>query len=87
MADTWPKWLEKAEHVAQAADWVRWKSQDRVRVVIALGATSVAVAKARDIDPEIAISLLEEAQETIARALRDVHDRRLTNGHSRLPDR
>lgn len=85
MADTWPQWLEKADHVAQAADWVRWKTQNRVKLVIVLGPGSVAVAKARELDAEDAIAQLQEAQDTIARALRDIHARRVTNGHARLP--
>lgn len=87
MANTWPTWIQKPEHVAEAADWVRWKTQDRVRVVIALGANSVAVAKARDLESEDAITLLMEAQETIARTLREIQERKVTHAHARLPDR
>lgn len=87
MPDTWPTWLDKAKHVAQAVDWVRWKSQDRVKLVIAIGAGSVAVAKSRDVDAETAIAILEDAQATIARALREVQRTGLTNGHMQIPPR
>jgi hypothetical protein len=68
--ETWPQWLTSAKHIAQAADWVRWKTQDRARIVIAVGANSIAVAKSRQIDAEDAVAILADLQDQIARALR-----------------
>lgn len=79
MAETWPQWIESGEHVAQAADWIRWKTQGRARIVIAVGTNSVAIAKPRELDAEDAIAILEDVQNEIARALRELDSRRITH--------
>lgn len=87
MADTWPQWIRSGKHVAEAADWIRWKTQERVKIVIAIGASGVAVAKPRDLDPEDALAILQDCQDTIARAMREIHTRRVTHGVKSIPPR
>lgn len=87
MADTWPQWISSGKHVAEAADWIRWKTQNRVKIVVAIGAHSVAVAKARELDPEDALAILQDCQDTIARAMREIHIQKLTHGHKLIPPR
>lgn len=79
MAETWPQWLVSGEHIAQAIDWVRWKSQDRAKITIAIGAQGVAVAKPRELDAEDAIVILTDVLEQINRALRELDERRVTH--------
>ena len=50
MAVTWPKWIQSSEHVAEAVDWVRWKTEGRAKMVLAVGANSIAVAKNREVN-------------------------------------
>ena len=80
MADTWPKWISSGKHVAEAADWIRWKTQNKVKIVIAVGTNSVAVAKPRDLDPENALAILQDVQDTVARAMREIHAQGVTHG-------
>jgi prefoldin subunit 5 len=87
VAETWPDPIVKSEHVAQAIDWVRHRTRDRIRLLVAVGANSIAVAKPRDVDAEDAISFLADLQEDIARAIREMQQKRLTHISIRLPDR
>lgn len=87
MAVTWPKWISSSEHVAEAADWVRWKTEGRAKIVLAVGANSIAVAKNRDLDAEDAIVILADLQEQIARALRELDSRRVTHLAMAAPPR
>jgi hypothetical protein len=87
MAETWPQWLESPKHIAEAADWVRWKTQGRVRLVVAVGANSIAVAKDREMDAEDAIVVLMDIQDQIAQALRQLDEKKQTHDYRRLPDR
>jgi hypothetical protein len=87
MSDTWPQWIERPQHVAEAADWVRWKTQGRAKIVIAVGSRSVAVAKNRELDAEDAIAILSEIQDSIAQALRQLDAHRQTHGAQPLAER
>lgn len=87
MAETWPKRITSAKHVAEAADWVRWKTEDRVKIVIAVGANSVAVAKSRTMDAEDAIAILTDIQEQIAKGLRQLQETNQTHTAIQLPER
>lgn len=79
MAETWPQWLENPQHIAQGIDWIRWKSQDRAKIVVAIGANAVAVAKPRNLAAEDAIAILEDVQAQIAQALRQLDKERQTH--------
>lgn len=72
MAETWPTWISSSKHVAEAVDWVRWKTQGRAKLVIAIGANSLSIAKNRELDPEDAIAILGDIQEQIFQAIRDL---------------
>ena len=87
MAETWPQWIDSPTHVAEAADWVRWKTQGRVKLVIAIGANSVAVAKGREMDAEDAIAVLADIQDQIAQAIRELQTKKQTHGYRRLAER
>jgi hypothetical protein len=87
MAQTWPQWIDKPEHVAEASDWVRWKTQGRVKLVISVGNNTIAVAKNRELDAEDAIAILSDLQDQIAQALRDVDRAKQTHGYRRLAER
>jgi hypothetical protein len=53
--------------------------------VIAIGATSVAVAKPREVDAEDAIAMLADLQDAIARAIRGLRGQ--THIAIRLPEK
>lgn len=72
MPDTWPKWISSSKHVAEAVDWVRWKTQGRAKLVIAIGVNSISVAKNIELDPEDAIAILTDLQEQLAQAIRSL---------------
>lgn len=89
MASTWPQWVEKPEQVAELVDWVRWKTQDRAKIVIAIGTHTVAVAKGRQLDPENAIAMLEDLQDVIAQTIRQMQapGQNVTHLSQRIPER
>jgi DNA topoisomerase VI subunit B len=79
MPDTWPQWISSSKHVAEAVDWVRWKTQGKAKIVIAIGSNRLSIAKNPDLDPEDAIAILEMVQNEIALAMREMAQRRLTH--------
>jgi hypothetical protein len=85
MAQTWPDPITKASHVAEAIDWVRHRTRNRIKLVIAIGATSVAVAKPREVDAEDAIAMLADLQDAIGRAIRALRGQ--THIAIRLPEK
>lgn len=87
MAETWPKWLDNPRHIAEGIDWIRWKSQDRAKIVLAIGANALAVAKPRELDAEDAIAILSDLQDQIARALRQLDEQRQTHLYTALTPR
>lgn len=87
MAETWPDPITSSKHVAEAIDWVRHRTRDRIRLVVAIGKTSVAVAKPREVDPEDAIAFLLDVQDAIARAIRELGQKNITHISIPLQDR
>lgn len=68
--DTWPAKVTSSKHVGQMLEWVRWKTGNRVQIVVAIGANSVAIAKDESLDAEEAIRILETERDTISEVLR-----------------
>lgn len=87
MADTWPERLTNGEHVGQALDWVRWKTEGRALMMVAIGVNSVVVAKDRNLNAEDAIELLTKELDVIARLVRDLHASKKTHGAKARPQR
>lgn len=87
MPETWPDPITKSEHVAQAIDWVRHRTRDRIKLIIAIGTNSVAVAKPREIDAEDAIAFLGDLQDAIASAIRKLGATRTTHTSIRLREK
>jgi hypothetical protein len=87
MPDTWPTWISSSKHVAEAVDWVRWKTQGRAKLVIAIGANSISVAKNRELDPEDAIAILGDLQDQIAKAIRAISSAGLTHASTLIKPR
>jgi len=87
MPETWPTTISSSKHIAEALDWVRHKSGDRVRVAVAIGVNSIAIAKPREVDPEDAIAILADLQDQIARAIRELGRIRQTHLSVRLRER
>lgn len=87
MAGTWGEHITSGKHVAEAIDWVRHKSQDRIKLVVAIGSNSVAVAKPRKVDAEDAISFLMDLQDAIAQAIRQLDATRQTHTTIQLHER
>ena len=87
MPETWPQWIESPKHVAEAADWVRWKTQGRVMLVIAVGVNSVAVAKNRELSAEDATAILLDIESEISKALKELDETKQTHQSRRLGER
>ena len=68
--DTWPTVVTKSSHVGQMLEWVRWKTGGKVQLVIAIGANSVAIAKATELTAEEAIKALQAEMDTMSAVLR-----------------
>jgi predicted metal-dependent hydrolase len=87
MAETWPDPIKSSKHVSQAIDWVRHRTRDRVRLIIAIGVNGLAVAKPAEVDAEDAIAFLQDLQEPIARAIRQLDQNHETHTAMTLEDR
>jgi len=85
MAETWPDPITSSKHVAEAIDWVRHRTRDRVRLIVAIGLNSIAVAKPREVDAEDAIAILNDLQDEIAQAIRQIKNQ--THTAMPLPER
>jgi len=72
MAETWPDPISSSAHVAQAIDWVRHRTRNRIRLIIAIGTNSLAISKPKEVDPEDAIAILMDLQDSIAKAIRQL---------------
>lgn len=83
MAETWPAVLTSSEHVGQALDWVRWKTQGKVMLVIAIGPNSIAIAKDRELRAIDAVEILENEAKTIAEILGQLDQRKVTHAAKR----
>ena len=88
MADArkWPDKLTSSKHVAEALNWISWRTQGNSLLIVAIGKNSVAVARHPDLAVEDAISLLELEADTIARLLRDLKSKE-AYGSAARPDR
>jgi hypothetical protein len=73
--------------VAQALNWLRWRTRESALLIVAIGVNSIAIAKDPKLDPEDAISLLELEQDTIAQLLRRLKDQRNAYGSQQRPQR
>lgn len=87
MAETWPDPIVSGKHVAEAIDWVRHRTRGRIKLLVAIGPNSVAVAKPREVDAEDAILFLQDLQDQIAHAIRELDEKRWTHMAMKLPDR
>ena len=47
MSETWPNPIQSTKHVKEAIDWVRHRTQDRVRLIIAVGVNGLAISIAK----------------------------------------
>jgi hypothetical protein len=83
----WPQWLTTPHLVAQALNWLRWRTRESALLIVAIGVNSIAIAKDPKLDPEDAISLLELEQDTIAQLLRRLKDQRNAYGSQQRPQR
>lgn len=81
--ETWPQWLTLPRHVAQAADYIRWKTQGRVMLVVMIGPGSVAMAKDRDLKPKDAIEILESEIERLRALAGELELTKQTHGFAR----
>jgi hypothetical protein len=73
--------------VAQALNWLRWRTRESALLIVAIGVNSIAIAKDPKLDPEDAIALLELEQDTIAELLRRLMDQRNAYGSKQRPQR
>ena len=87
MSETWPNPIKSTHHVSQAIDWVRHRTGDRTRLIVAIGATGLAVSKPRDMDAEDAIAVLADLQDAIAQAVRQLDQSKQTHTAIALKDR
>lgn len=79
----WPKWLTTSELVAQALNWLRWRTKENALLLLAIGINSIAVSVDPHLDPEDAIALLELEQDTIATLIRRLKEQRRPHGSAR----
>ncbi len=82
----WPNEFKTARDLASALNWVRWKSDGRALVLLAIGRNSVAIAKGPAVDAEDVIVALESEKDTIARLLREMGAQGLTHASTPRPD-
>lgn len=75
--DTWPVKISSPRHTGQLLEWVRWKTENRIMLVIAIGGNSIAISKDENLKAEDAVAMLTDEMETIALAIRQI-----TNDHS-----
>lgn len=66
---------------------MRHRTRDRIKLVLAIGSSSVAVAKPREVDAEDAIAFLTDLQDAIAAAIRELDRKRLTHIATPLRER
>lgn len=88
MSQPAPEWNEfrTAHDIARGLNWVRWKTQNKAELIIAIGPNSVAVAKGENIDAEDAIQTLTQEMDTIAKVLRELQAKKQTHGSGPRPD-
>ena len=87
MAETWPNPITQTKHVKDAIDWVRHRTGDRVRLIIAVGVNGLAIAKPQDVQAEDAIAFLKDLEAPIAKALRQLDRQGGTSIATALPER
>jgi hypothetical protein len=78
-----PERFESATKVAQAANWVRWKTGDECLFVLVMGTNTIALS----VDPKLGapdtISLLMEERRRIDALIRQIHARNHLYGYLR----
>jgi hypothetical protein len=82
----WPNTFETSRDVAEALNWIIWKTGGKAQLIIALGPNSISAAINERMDAEEAIAALEAEQDTIARLIRYLRDSKKTHWYAARPD-
>lgn len=85
MADKWPEKLTTSKQVADALNWLRWRSNGAALFMIAIGRNSIAIARAEDLTAEDAIAVLQDEIDTMSRLLRILAEQGKTHGSISRP--
>lgn len=86
MAETekWPEFLTTSKQVADALNWLRWRTKGSGLIFIAIGVNSVSIARDPALAVEDAIETVSLEIDTIARLIRAL-EKAKPNTHGSVP--
>jgi hypothetical protein len=82
----WPDKLRSGPEIASALNWIRWRTEGRAMVVIAIGTNGIAIAKDQAMNSVDALELLRGELQNIAAAIATLDRNKSPQGAFRRGD-